>query len=148
MLKAFVLTVVFVLSFSKAEFFKAMESSDAKLIVSIEQKVASSSDSDEKRAYYGAILMKSADFQKTPGEKLKKFKQGKELLESVIASNPNQVEYRFLRLMVQENAPKIVKYDQNIEEDCKLIKSNLSKVSSELKNAISNYTKTSKNLKL
>lgn len=148
MLKAFVLTVVFVLSFSKAEFFKAMESSDAKLIVSIEQKVASSSESDEKRAYYGAILMKSADFQKTPGEKLKKFKQGKELLESVIASNPNQVEYRFLRLMVQENAPKIVKYDQNIEEDCKLIKSNLSKVSSELKNAISNYTKTSKNLKL
>src|SRR5690606_14362558 len=148
MLKAFVLTVVFVLSFSKAEFFKAMESSDAKLIVSIEQKVASSIDSDEKKAYYGAILMKSADFQKTPGEKLKKFKQGKELLESVIASNPNQVEYRFLRLMIQENAPKIVKYDQNIEEDCKLIKSNLSKVSSELKNAISNYTKTSKNLKL
>lgn len=140
--------IVAVGSFSKSEFFKAMESGNQTTIVAMEKKTADASVNDDQKAYYGAIVMKTSEYQKSAGDKLKKFKEGKALLEGVIENNSSNVEYRFLRLMIQENAPKILKYNSNIKEDAAFIKNNLSKASKEIKTAITNYSEVSANLKL
>lgn len=69
-------------------------------------------------------------------------------MENAIKSQPNNAEYRFLRLMIQENAPKVLKYNTKIKEDIDFIKNNLSKTPAEIKTAITNYSKVSPNLKL
>lgn len=140
--------VVIASSFSKSEFYKAMDSGDKTTIEILEKKIATASVTNDQKAYYGAILMKSSEFQKTAGEKLKKFKLGHVLLEEMIAKNPKNIEYRFLRLMIQENAPKIVKYNTNIEEDASFIKDNLNQAVKEVKSAITDYAKVSKVLKV
>lgn len=135
-------------TFSKAEFFKTLEAGEQANIVALEKKIAAATASVDQQAYYGTIMMKSAEYQKTAGDKLKKFKEGKTLLEAAIQSNSANVEYRFLRLMIQENAPKILKYTANIKEDAAFIKANQSKASKEVKTAIVNYAGVSANLKL
>ena len=70
------------------------------------------------------------------------------MLEAVISANPKNVEYRFLRLIVQENAPKVLKYNTKIKEDAKIIKAGYQKVTSSVKQAIVSYAKKSVNLNL
>jgi hypothetical protein len=124
-----------------------MESGNQESIVTLEKKITGSTVNDDQQAYLGAILMKTSEFQKTAGDKLKKFKEGKTLLEKAIQTHPNNVEYRFLRLMIQENSPKILKYNTNLKEDVAFIKDNISKVSKEIKTVIISYSAVSENLK-
>lgn len=142
-----ILTIITV-NFSKTDFFKTMESGNQESIIALEKKMTGLAVSDDQQAYLGAIVMKTSEFQKTAGDKLKKFKDGKTLLEKAIQAYPNNVEYRFLRLMIQENAPKILKYNTNIKEDVSFIKENMSKVPKEIKTAITNYSGVSENLKI
>lgn len=125
-----------------------MESGKQESIIALEKKMRGFSVSDDQQAYLGAIGMKTAEYQKSPGDKLKKFREGKVLLEKAIQIHPDNVEYRFLRLMIQENAPGILKYNTNIKEDVSLIKENISKASKEIKTAITNYSGVSENLKI
>lgn len=142
------LLAIIATTFSKAEFFKTLETGEQSAVIALEKKLATVTVNEDQQAYYGTIMMKSAEYQKAAGDKLKKFKEGKTLLEGVIQSNPNNVEYRFLRLMIQENAPKILKYTANIKEDAAFIKSNQGKASKEVKTAMVNYAGVSANLKL
>ena len=57
-------------------------------------------------------------------DKLNLFKSGRSKLESSISKEPGSIEYRFLRLNIQEYASKIVKYPNELEEDSKLILTN------------------------
>ncbi len=91
------------------------------------------SESSLNNAYKGALLMKKAGFQNYPSKKVKVFKQGHQLLEAEIKVYPNNTEYRFLRLAVQVNAPKILKYNKNIEEDRAEIIANYEHLNPELK---------------
>ena len=68
-------------------------------------------------AYKGAIATLKAKFAKGFRDKKKFFKEGAELLDFAITSEPKNIEIRCLRLGVQENSPKIVGYKKNIEED-------------------------------
>lgn len=147
MIQYLLIMIVAATGFSKAEFFKAMESGNQSEIVAMEKKISGSTVNGDQKAYHGAIMMKTSEYQKTPGEKLKKFKEGKILLENAIQIAPDNVEYRFLRLMIQENAPRILRYASNIQEDATFIKENRSKVSKEVKSAIDNYSAVSASLK-
>ncbi len=100
-----------------------------------------------KNAYLGALYMKQASFQWTPWSKWDYFSKGKNLLEKEIQGNKTNVEMRFLRLMVQENAPSIVGYSDNIKSDAKLIIEQFSKQSVELQKIIKGYAKQSDALK-
>lgn len=102
----------------------------------------------DKNAYRGALLMKKAGYQKTPKDKLSLFKQGRLLLEKEIETNSKNTEYHFLRLIIQENAPKMLKYNTNIVEDAAWVKKHYTEVNSDVRSAIVNYSKTSVNLKL
>jgi hypothetical protein len=75
------------------------------------------------------------------------FNAGKKILESEIKTNSENVEYRFLRLLIQENAPKVLKYNGNVEEDAIAIVAGYSKLKESTKNAIESYAKKSASLK-
>ena len=68
-------------------------------------------------AYKGALLTVKAKFSGPIKDKKKYFKEGVALLEHAISREPENIEIRCLRMGVQENSPKILKYKGNIDED-------------------------------
>lgn len=103
-------------------------------------------ESSEVKAFKGALQMKAAQFQKTAKDKMALFNSGKKILESEIKSNDGNVEYRFLRLLIQENAPKQLKYNGNLDEDVMAIVAGYSKLKESTKTAIASYAKKSASL--
>ncbi|HOZ84951.1 MAG TPA: hypothetical protein PK191_05640 [Niabella sp.] len=132
-------------AFQKKGVYEAMESSKISIIDAQIKKVQSSS-LDEKTAYEGALLMRKAGLVAVPAKKLSFFKQGHKMLESAIAANRANLEYRFLRLMIQENAPKSLGYYKSQTEDSRLIATGYKSLSSTLKSQILDYSKKSKSL--
>lgn len=113
-----------------------------KLISELELQKATSMNN----AYKGALIAKKAGFETNVTTKIKTFKSGVQLLESEINKSPKLLEYRFLRLSIQEHCPKILKYNDNINEDVKLIINDYSNQSKKLKSIIINYAKNSNSL--
>ncbi|WP_108868881.1 hypothetical protein [Aquimarina aquimarini] len=68
-------------------------------------------------AYKGAGIALQARQKKTIKEKKRLFIEGISYLEYAIQKNPNAIEPRFIRIGIQENTPKLLKYKSNIEED-------------------------------
>ncbi len=97
----------------------------------------------ERKAYEGTLLMKKAGSVKVPAVKMHVFKDGYIKLETAISNNKKNIEYRFLRLIIQEHAPKIVRYRRNLGDDSKLIKDNFASLSPELQQIVIDYSKTS-----
>ena len=89
-------------------------------------------------AYKGSAITISAKFQKKISDKIKSFKEGAKLVEFAIESEPNNIEIRLIRLSIQENIPKIVKYNKNQKEDVVFILAHYSEQS----NALRTYLKT------
>lgn len=131
-----------------AEIYKALASGNLETINGQIEKLQSNS-TDLKEAYEGALLMKKSGLMKAPAkEKISVFKSGKQKLEAVIAKDPDNAEYRFLRYIIQENAPKVVKYNKDLKEDAELIKSEFKNLPTSLQQVITDYSKKSKGLKL
>ncbi|MDR0802780.1 hypothetical protein [Fluviicola sp.] len=103
-------------------------------------------ESSEVNAFKGTLQMKAAQFQKTAKEKMELFNAGKKMLESEIKLNDGNVEYRFLRLLIQENAPKQLKYNGNISEDVTAIIAGYGKLKEATKAALEAYAKKSASL--
>jgi hypothetical protein len=99
-------------------------------------------------AYEGALLMKKASLVGNPKDKLSLMKEGKNKLETTISKNPTNIEYYFLRYMIQDNAPSFLGYNSNLESDRKKIISEYKNFDPILKDAIVNYSKISKTLSL
>ncbi|MEP6683274.1 MAG: hypothetical protein ABJA35_08440, partial [Parafilimonas sp.] len=55
--------------------------------------------------------------------------------------------YRFLRLIIQEHAPKIVKYNKEIDADASFIKKNYKNLSPDIQKILIDYSQNSKALK-
>lgn len=102
----------------------------------------------EKDAYEGALLMRKAGLLARPKDKLATFKSGYIKLEAALAKDSGNTEYHFLRLMIQEHAPKVVHYDKDMERDSQDVIRSFSKLSPVLQKAILDYTKLSKLLDL
>lgn len=73
-------------------------------------------------------------------------KSGATSLESIIKSNPNNIELRVIRMSVQENIPKIVRYRGSLKDDKAFILNNYSKQNSTLKNYIKKFAAQSKTM--
>jgi hypothetical protein len=132
--------------FEKATFYKAMSSEDVNL-VDAQLAVLKNSNIPEKEAYEGALTMRKAGLTGGPKVKLDMFKSGHASLENAISKDQKNVEYRFLRLIIQENAPGILRYHHDIEKDSKYIHENFKSQSPIIKNEILDYSKRSKALK-
>ncbi len=112
--------------------------------VNDELNLLASSSAAEKEAYEGALLMKKASLVKIPIEKLKVFKKGRIKLETALANDDSNGEYHFLRLIIQENAPKIAKYSANLETDKEAVKKSFKSLAPSVKEVILDYCKNSK----
>lgn len=60
--------------------------------------------------------MSSAKHAWMPYEKLSLFNQGRELLESLIKSNPENIELRYIRYCIQLNIPSFLGYDNRVSD--------------------------------
>jgi hypothetical protein len=102
----------------------------------------------EKEAYEGALLMKKSGLLTKAKDKISVFKDGRQKLESCISKNRDNTEFRFLRLIIQEHAPKIVKYQGNLKDDKQIILANFKTLSSNLQQVVLDYSKQSTVLKI
>ena len=133
--------------FDKTAFYSAMAASDVTL-VNNQLNVVRAATVNEKEGYEGALLMKKAGLVTNAKEKLNLFKAGRSKLEAAIKKDKDNTEFNFLRLIIQEHAPKIVDYRNNINADILSIRSGFKSLSPVVQQAINDYTKKSKVLKL
>jgi len=130
------------------EVYLALKSDSKELIESTIKKIEVDQKNIKNKAYKGALLMKKASFEKSVAQKIEVFKSGKELLEFCIKEQPQNTEFRFLRLTIQENSPKILKYNTNLTEDKNHLVSEFKKSSVDLQKHIREYATSSKILTL
>lgn len=109
--------------------------------------IVRSASINEKEAYEGALLMKKAGLVSRAKEKLSLFKAGRLKLEASIKKDNGNTEFIFLRVIIQEHAPKAVNYRSNLENDIAAIRSNYKSLPPVVQQAISDYSKKSKVLK-
>jgi hypothetical protein len=100
-----------------------------------------------KEAYRGALLMKKAGLLKKPKDKLEEFKKGRTELETVIHFNSSNAEYRFLRLIIQEHAPKVTKYHDQLKEDSEFVRLHYKELPVVVQRIIRDYSRTSSALR-
>ena len=132
--------------FDRSYFYAAMASAS---VSEIDGQLAllKTASLPEKEAYEGALLMKKSGMVTKAKDKLSLFKSGRAKLEAAIAKDPDNTEFRFLRLIIQEHAPKVVNYRSEIEKDSKLIRSNYKNLPPAVQQAIADYSKKSSVLK-
>lgn len=109
-------------------------------------KLANIEKDDNKTlvAYKGASIVILSRFKKEISEKSKNFKEGAKMVEFAVASDPNNIEIRMIRLSIQEKAPKIVNYNKNKKEDKEFLLDHYKKQSGNLKAHIKNFMLQSK----
>src|SRR5271155_1315581 len=93
--------------FDKASFYASIQSKNLD-DVNAQLKTIEASSIPEKDAYNGTLLMRKAGLVKGASNKLNLFKKGHKILEASIQKNETNAEFRFLRLVIQENAPGIL----------------------------------------
>ncbi|MEO7977629.1 hypothetical protein [Flavobacterium sp.] len=110
------------------------------------EKLSAVSNNDDKIlvAYKAASVLLDSKFEKKIGEKISRFKEGAKLLESIIKSDPNNIEIRMIRLSIQEDVPGITGYKKNIKEDKKFLTENYSKQNTALKEYLKAFVLQSK----
>jgi hypothetical protein len=129
--------------FEKVNFYAALKT--GKIMEIDEQlELLSATSINEKGAYEGVLLMRKAGLAKIPAERLRLFKKGRIALETAILNDKENGEYRFLRLVIEEKAPKIVKYNHDLEADKEQIKHTFKNLPPVVQNAIIDYSKDSK----
>lgn len=132
---------------NRTAYYKAMRDQDKTAVKSQLSDLEKSSDG-KLDAFIGAMTMKEAGLGGNPASKLSLFKKGHKLLEAAILKEPDNTEYRFLRLMIQENAPGILGYHSDVEKDSEYIRKSYKSLPNDVQQAIVDYSKKSKNLKL
>lgn len=69
------------------------------------------------QAYLAALYFLKSKHVKFPISKWNYFKKGKTLLNKVVEKWPNNIEYRYLRLVFQHKLPDFLDYNSNIKTD-------------------------------
>lgn len=128
--------------FDKETYYAVLASGNLDKI-NAELGILNSSSIPEKEAFQGALQMRKAGLLSIPAEKLKFFKSGRIKLESAIIKDSSNGEYRFLRLIIQEHAPKIVRYNMDLEKDSHYLRQIFKTLSPVVQQAIINYSKHS-----
>lgn len=131
--------------FDKVTYYKVMEGGNT-VAVDKQLKLIETAPDINKEAYSGALLMRKAALVKGPSKKLNVFKSGHKMLEGAIGKDKDNPEWRFLRLIIQENAPKILNYRSDKKNDAAIIQNAFKKLSPEVQSAVIDYRKHSDTL--
>ena len=129
-------------TFDRQQFYGIIKSGSAE---SIDNELALLSDGTiiERNAYIGTLLMKKASLVSLPKDKLNLFKEGRIKLETAMKSDSSNAEYHFLRLIIEEHAPKIVKYKSQLAADARYVEQHFRKLPVVVQRAVLDYSKTS-----
>lgn len=143
----FLVAVPALMSLNKKAIYSDLSSESETTISNQIKSLKKLSSTSEVRAFTGVFIMKSAQFEFAPWSKWNTFSKGKMMLEKEIHSNSSNVEFRFLRLMIQENVPSVVMYSSDIEADAKIVKKSYKTLDKETQEFILKYSKKSEALK-
>jgi hypothetical protein len=132
---------------NRVTFYKAMEESN-KDLVNAQLVELQTAPTEIRDAFTGAMLMKKSGFVAPPAIKVHLFKEGHKMLEAAIRQYPDNAEFRFLRLIIQEHAPGILGYKNDLQKDNEFIQKSYKSLPEELQQIMANYSKKSKFLKL
>lgn len=124
--------------FDKAAFYEVMASGNVNAINNELDIVKG------KEGYEGALLMRKAGLVRKPKDKLAFFKAGRIKLETALLADNENIEFHFLRLAIEEHAPKIVKYRKDIANDKEAVVKNFKNLAPAVQYAILDYCKNSK----
>lgn len=80
-----------------------------------------------EQCYYAVFLCLKADYSYNPYTKYKSFTKGYALLQDLIKSDTNNLEYRYHRYMIEKNAPDVVLSKRHLSEDRAMIKRTIKK---------------------
>ena len=129
--------------FKKSTFYDTMASGD---LAAVENQltILQGSSIANKEGYEGDMLIRKAGLVKGAKTRLDLFKAGRIKLETAIAADNENTEFHFLRLAIEEHAPKIVKYHNDIEKDKTIVQKNFKSLSPSVQHAILDYSKNSK----
>jgi hypothetical protein len=129
----------------RKEFVEAASSKEnSEQFINTTAKITSASKPN-LMAYRGAALIIQGKYLPKLEDKKKSIKEGVALLDGAVSKDPRNIEVRAIRMGVQENTPKIVKYRGNIAEDKAFILKNYSDISSaQLKTFVEGYIQHSK----
>lgn len=92
-------------------------------------------------AYKGASVILKARFVKDKATKKKYFTDGATLINDAVKNGSKDVENRLIRLIIQENIPKFIKYNQNIQQDKQFIVDNYNSAPKEVQTLVKTYAK-------
>ena len=95
-------------------------------------------------AYKGASIILLSKYAKKIADKVSHFKEGAKLIEFAVEKEPNNIEIRLIRLSIQVNVPKIVKYNSNKKEDKVFLLAHYKEQSGALKEYVKNFILQSK----
>lgn len=126
----------------KPAFYAAMTSGS---LDDVERELQVVGDSDQ--GYAGALLIRKASLVPKVKEKLKLFKAGKAKLEAALAEHPENTEYHFLRLSIQEHAPRIIGYKSKLQADKDFVVKHFSQLPLVVQRVVRDYCSRSKILK-
>jgi hypothetical protein len=129
--------------FDKSAFYAIIKTGNKEEIDN-ELALVTTSAIPEKEAYEGFLLMRKAGLVARPAERLKLFKAGRIKLETALQNDDNNAEYHFLRLIIEEKAPKIVKYHNDLETDKQIVQKSYKNLPPVVQQAIIDYSKNSK----
>ena len=133
-------------AFDKSSFYKSMQSESSNEVDAVLNQLKTL-DIPERDAYIGALTMRKAGLVGPPSKKLNTFKSGHKKLEAAIKKDTLNAEFRFLRLIIQEQAPGYLKYRGNIKQDSEYVRRSYKTLPDAVQQAIVNYSKKSKILK-
>lgn len=132
--------------FEKSAFYEAMASGDVKQ-VNAQLDIVQTAPAGLRDGYEGALLMRKAGLVPVPKTKLKYFKSGRIKFQTAYNADSTNTELHFLRLTIQEHAPKIVKYNSDLRADKQYVVEHYKSQSPVVQHAIKEYSKTSKILR-
>ena len=134
------------LSEVRLKYKEAVVSKDSALSLYNELGNVEKTDNKTLVSYKGALMAITAKYAQEVQQKKELFKKGVRLIEYAVNSEPNNIEIRFVRLSIQQNSPRFLKYNSSIDLDKKFILGQINLIgNTELKAYISDYILQSNN---
>lgn len=129
--------------FSKPGFYAVVSSTNLDSVNAM-VTIVKNSALTYKDGFEGVLLMKKAGLVGNPLNKLNLFRSGRNKLENSIKKESKNAELRFLRLIIQEHAPGILNYNDDIAGDRDIIYASFKSMSPFVQKFVADYSKKSK----
>ncbi|MEQ9187928.1 MAG: hypothetical protein RLP15_09340 [Cryomorphaceae bacterium] len=110
----------------RTHFVRATQDLEARSDLVADLRAESDLDEAFSTAYLGAALTLLAECGMVPWTKYNRFTSGTQLLEQSILQSPDVAEFKYLRFIIQLNAPLFLGYDANLKNDYLAVKEAIS----------------------